>query len=234
MQSSTPLQSKSDRMTRRPGFTFIEILVTSGLALMVVTLAFTSLYYSSRASRDCRINTNLDFEIMKIYAQMRQQMLNIYVAKDLYDSMISEKTEVENRHTIRFFTTSPVIGRGIVEADYSIQHTEYGKPYMAYREFPFTHVMESNDSSTLEATLAEANDSGIDYQWRKISDAIVGLTFSYLKDDNELDEWKGNGLPSTIVVSLWYTAKQDVQSFSFTVAPGLSTSTGSSPNSKVQ
>jgi len=222
-------------MRRQPGFTFIEILVTSGLALMVVTLAFTSLYYSSRASRDCRINTNLDFEIMKIYAQMRQQMLNLYIAKDLYDSMISEKTEVENRHNIRFFTTSPVLGRGIVEADYSIQHSEDGKPYMAYREFPFPHVMERNDSSTLEATLSEMNESGIDFQWRKISDAIVGLTFSYLDDkDTVFEEWKGNSLPSTIVVSLWYTAKQDVHSFSFTVAPGLSTSTGSSSNRKVQ
>ncbi len=212
-------------MRGQPGFTFIETLVTVGLALMVVTLAFTTLYYSSRASRDCRIKTNLDFELMKVYAQMRQQMLNIYVAKDLYNSIISEKTTDENRHSIRFFTTSPIIGRGIVEADYSIQSNEDGKPYMAYREFPFPHVMETNDSSTLEASLADSKDSGIDYQWRKISDAIVGLTFSFIQDEKELQEWKGNSLPSTIIVSLWYTAKQEVQSFSFTVAPGLGTPT---------
>jgi prepilin-type N-terminal cleavage/methylation domain-containing protein len=212
-QSSHPSKSSSNNFR---GFTLIEILITVALALMVIGLTFTSFYYSARASRQARINTNVDFELMKLYAQMRQQMLNMYVPRDQSAPLKGRKTKDEHCDELYFFTSSPVVGKGVVEASYAIKKTEEGTPFLAYRELLCRNRIEMD----------EGNDIAIpsdlpEEQWRKLSNGIQGLSVTYMEKEKVSDEWSENKLPQQVVVSLWYTADKEERNFSFCVTPGL-------------
>jgi type II secretory pathway component PulJ len=222
MPNSSPLRSRLTRAAPRSGasgFTLIEMLVTVGLAVMVIALTFSSLYYSARASRDSRIRTNLDFEFMKVFAQMRQQLINFYLSPVQESSLLGVKGKEERTDELHFFTASPVIGRGIVEAAYGIRKSEDDKSYLVYKEFPYTRKLE-----ILESTMAPQFDED---RWRKVTDAVVGLSFDYESNEKLFDEWKDNRPPDRIIVALWYTAEQEVKSFTFSVTPGIIASTPS-------
>ncbi|MDQ7823936.1 MAG: type II secretion system protein [Candidatus Eremiobacteraeota bacterium] len=206
--SPSSLSSKS-----QGAFTLVEVLITVGMALIVVTITFGSLLYSARASRDSRIKTNKDFELMKVYAQMRQQMLNLYASPNFPYSLIGEKGKDEGEDSIRFYTASPVVARGVCEASYSIQETEEGKLFLAYREFPYARKMDLIEDSTRLESEEEL--------WRKMTDAVTGLSLTYMSEEKEYTEWREKSLPERIIVSLWYSAGSQVENFSFSVSPGM-------------
>jgi hypothetical protein len=220
MQNSSPSLSKPSRAGA--GFTLIEMVVTIGLTLMVITLTFSSLYYSARASRDSRMRTNLDFELMKVFAQMRQQLVNFYICPLQETSMLGVKGKEDHTDELHFFTASPIVGRGIVEAAYGIRKSEDERTYLVYKEYPYTRKIE-----IVESTLEPRFDED---KWRKVSDAIVGLSFGYQSEEKIYDEWKDKKPPDRIIVSLWYTAEKDVQSFTFSVTPGITGGAGSGPS----
>jgi len=198
------------------GFTLLEVMLTVGLALMVIGLTFTTLYYSAKASREARINTNVDFELMKIYAQMRQQLLNMYIPRDQSAPVKGRKTKDEHRDELYFFTASPVMGKGIVEAAYAIKGGDTGTPYLAYREFACQarlQVEESDDNPAIKQLQEE--------KWRTLSPGIRGLSLQFTEKEAITEEWDTNRVPQKIEVTLWYTADREDRGVSFTVTPGL-------------
>lgn len=184
---------------------------------MVITLAFASLYYSARGSRDALMTTNRDFELMRVYAQMRQQLVNFYISPDQDLSLQGEKGIEEKHDSIEFYTSSPVQGKGVVDAYYAIK-TGDEKDYLAYREFPFTKKIEMIEPTAME--------DAIGIRWMKVSDRINGMKLSYYQGDQEFKEWKDNEPPERIVTELFYTVGKEVESFSFSVAPGIEQKAG--------
>jgi hypothetical protein len=183
---------------------------------MVIGLTFTTFYYSARASREARINTNIDFELMKVYAQMRQQLVNMYVPRDQSPSIKGRKTKDERRDELYFFTSSPVVGKGIVEAAYAIKGGDTGTPYLAYREFPCPGKLLVEESEQ-DSALRELEEE----KWRQLSPGIRGISVTYMENEAITEEWDTNRLPQQIVVSLWYTADREDKGFSFSVTPGM-------------
>lgn len=215
-----PLKRYSDK--KETGFTLFEMLLTVLLALMVITLSFGSLYYSSKGSRDARIKTNLDFELMKAYAQIRQQIINLYKSPFQDVSLKGRKGKEQKRDEIMFYSSSPVFGKGVIEAAYAIR-MDGERPYLVYREFPYTRKIEFKEdlSTTIGAT---EEDYEIDeVKWRKVSDAITGITFEYFKMDRGYEEWDDKNLPERIEVSLWYETKDTPLCFSFSIIPAVLT-----------
>lgn len=216
MPKSNLLSSKFSKK----GVTFAELLTALGLGLLVMTITVGSLYYSSRAAKEASSVSSRDFELMKVYHQMRIQLLDLYespYSDDFPVSFQQEKAPGPEMDMFRFLTTKSMNGYGTVEAAYSIQKEEDGDTWLGYREEPFPRNM-----TLAENTIAHLPPE----QWKQLSARITGMTITYISGtdgENIIEETvlPEGALPGKIKISLFYRAQTGTEEFGFTVTPGI-------------
>jgi prepilin-type N-terminal cleavage/methylation domain-containing protein len=184
----------------RSGFTLLEVVVTVFLVSIVLTLGFSSLFFSARFSTDQRLRQYKEREFARIYAQMRRQFLCIYASDSVEESLEGIKGMEERKDEIRFLTASPVFGGGVVEAEYFVVAREDGSHYLAYSEFPYAGKMDFEGGREVE-----------------ISGIIDGLKVEYGSGEQVFEQWKDKEAPEKIIVTL-YSQKDE---FRFTAVPGI-------------
>ena len=186
------------------GFTLIEVLVTIGLILLVLSLAGSSLYFIIRSTTDSRILLYENREIMKVYGQMRQQLLSLYLSPHRNLSIRAIRGESEGQDEIIFLTSAPLYSSGIAQAGYMIKKNEKGEKYLVYSEFPYV----------LKEDFAPA-------ETRVLSKMVNGLKIRCFENFIPADNWEKAGFPDKIEITL-FLADRGKNRFTFTVTPGIS------------
>ncbi len=203
--------SKSN--SSEPGFTLVEILVTIGIALMVMSLALGALIYGINGSRTARMANRRDFEIMKVYPQMRRQLLSIMKSETFSKSFIETNADSPNSDSLRFFSTISTTGRKTsIEAYYSIGKKENGKNVLLYSEYPIPRDMEK----------AQTNGDFAKEAPEVISEFITGMTVKCEDSTKTVkDPWNDSQIPNKIMVTLNYMEEGRENSYTFTVCPAI-------------
>lgn len=189
----------------KKGFTLIEVLITLGLTAIVLGLAYSSLYYTFKASGATRERLKEEFELMRVYSQLRQELLSLYISPHRKNSLVGKKGAEEKRAEIHFLTAAPILNSGVAEAGLKIeQDRETNRYFLAYEEFPFP-----------------GRDDFLQGEFYKLSDLITGLEIEYMEREDKFLEWDRPDLPEKIRITLWYVSGKNDENFSFVVKPGL-------------
>lgn len=196
----------------RAAFTLVELIVTLGIAMIVIGLALTAMTYGISGYREITENNHRDAELMQQYPQMRRQLLTA-ISYDRYTTnMIGTKGEFPKEDSIRFFTTTSREGRqSYVEAYYSIESDKDGKPHLAYHEYPFSRDLEKCDN---DGTFHEEESI-------QLSDMITGMSIKYESGGNLVDSWRKKELPQKVMVTFYYEFDHHEETFTFSVTPAI-------------
>lgn len=196
-----------------PGFTLVEILVTIGIALMVMSLALGALIYGINGSKAARMANRRDFEIMKVYPQMRRQLLSVVKSESFPKSFIETNGDSPNSDSLRFFSTISTTGRKTsVEAYYSIGKNENGQNVLLYSEYPIPRDMEK----------AQASGDFARETPEVFSEFITGMTVKCEDTAKTVkDPWNDKNIPDKIVITLNYMEENKENSYTFTVCPAI-------------
>ena len=196
----------------KKGFTVLEIIVTLGIVVLVLTLALVSLTGSVKGTKDASAVSSADFEIMRVYGQMRKQLLSMYQSPNTDLKSFVQTKEIEPRMaSIRFFTTSSAQGAGTVEVFYSIQKDDDGNNYLAYREYPMTRDMEkAQDDGDFKEEISEV-----------FSKKIKGMRVVCEESEKDVDLWDKKTIPDKIKIIFYYEVQKREEKFEFSVTPAI-------------
>lgn len=196
----------------RRGYTLLEIIVTLGIVLIVLTLSLFSLMGSIKGTKEAGQVTSSDFEIMRVYGQMRKQLLSMYQSPNSKWKNFLETKEADPRMcSMRFFTTASAQGLGTVEAFYSIQKDDEGNTYLAYNEYVMTRDMQkAQDDGDFEKEMPEL-----------FSKKIKGMKIVCEDGGKDVDIWEKDEIPERIKVTLYYDVQNREEKFEFSVTPAI-------------
>lgn len=193
----------------RLGFTFAELIIAVSVALIISVLTVLIFVGSTREIGEIRSNSTRDFELAKVYWQIKKQIFSAYESK--FSKNVEYVTSEDRKSDyIRFFTASPEVGTGVCEACYYIGKDKNNKKVLYYFENPFPREFDKDNRD-----LTEKNG-------HVISEYITGINFSFFKNKKEIE---GNissfGNIDYVYVKLYYTQNNKEQVFEFAVHPGL-------------
>ncbi len=195
----------------KKGFTLIELVVTLAIVSIVIGLSLSALVYSSRGTKEASSVTSRDFEMMRVYSQMRTQLISLYKSPHFKKSFIEKNENEPKLDSIRFFTTSSAGGSGTVEAFYSIVKGENDEKYLAYYEYPMTRDMEK----------AEADGENKEEIPIVFSSRIKGMTISCESGGEQTKPWEKDEIPEIIKITLYYEIQKQEETFEFSVKPAI-------------
>jgi len=202
--------SSNFRKSRCQGFTLIEVLLVIGLTLLVLTLVFSSLYYTGRSTARTRAGVVMKGDLMKHFHQIRYQLINLYKPKD-GETLTGVEGTKARKSELYFLTTSLKQRKGVGEVGYKIITDYDGTDYLAYTEFPYPR----------ERRFALNNSQD---KWKPASRLIQGLTVEYDLNREWKKSWKYDEPPSRIRITFWYRQDENDKTltpFSFIVVPGI-------------
>jgi prepilin-type N-terminal cleavage/methylation domain-containing protein len=212
------------------GFTFIEVLVSLALVALVLSLGYFSLVYSARFSREARLKTYREHEIMKVFAQMRGQLLNAYVNPNFTYNLIGLKTKEVKQDALYFLTSSLLHYSTVGEAGYKIIK-QGDQKVLAYREYPYPvkahftdDFIQGWDDEDSHQTSSNDINQPKSYKWVPLARDINGMEIEYYRGELPMDDWKTADLPDKITITLWYKDQPEDSKYSFTMVPGLKSS----------
>jgi len=185
----------------KKGFTLIEILVTVGIIVLVLSLAGGSLFYILRSSSESRKTLYQKREIMKTYAQLNNQLLCIYLSSNKTYALKGLPGATNGEDEIHFLTASPIFSDGIAEVGYGLIKNQKGEILLGYSEIPFP----------VKGDYAEA-------KMLPLTPVIKGLKFRYLNQGITLDRWEETTPPEKIEITFWLD-NEGKQTFSFNIRP---------------
>ena len=195
-----------------PGFTMLELLVVVGLALLVLTLVFGTLFYGGKSAAKTRAEIVKKSEVLKQFHRIRFQLLNLYKPQRGALLLGEEGMKVRNSE-VYFVTTTLKYSKGVGEAGYRMMTDSNGNKYLAYTEFPYPRKEDERF----------AVNNQLD-KWHVASTLIQGLTVEYKKRGEWVKEWDDKSPPGSIRVILWYEG-EDVERtlipYTFMVVPGI-------------
>ena len=156
--------------------------------------------------------TSYDFEIMRVYGQMRRQLLSLYKNPNTkWKCFVGKKENQPRFDSMRFFTTASAQGSGTVEVFYSIQKDEDGNTYLAYRESPFTRDMEKAEK-----------DGEFDAEYSLVlSSKVKGMSIICEENGKEVEVWDKEGMPDRIKVKIYYELNKKENCFEFSAVPAV-------------
>ncbi|MCD4784620.1 MAG: hypothetical protein K8T10_12435 [Candidatus Eremiobacteraeota bacterium] len=181
-----------------------------GLTLLVLTIVFTSLFYSGRTTARTRAGIVMKSDLMMQFHQIRFQLLNLYKQKN-GETLIGVEGTRARKGEVYFLTTSLKQRKGVGEVGYKIITDYDGTDYLAYTEFPYPR----------ERRFAFNNSQD---KWKPVSRLIQGLTVEYELNRQWKKSWKYDDAPSRIKVTFWYSQDENDKTltpFSFIVVPGI-------------
>ena len=185
----------------------MEVLVTAALVALVLALTGGALLFTTKAAAKTRAMIYRQKDIARVFAQMRQQLLNLYNSGHRKDYVLGNPGEMENRDEIFFLTSTPLYSQSTAEVGYKIMSDENGPPYLAYREFPFVE----------KEGFAES-------KWKPFSRQVEGMKIFYYQGDAKSDRWDNDGYPDKFEITLFYRDKDDPEKLldmTFDVVPAL-------------
>lgn len=202
------------------GFTLLEVIITISLTLLVLTLITSAFFLTTSTLSDIRKKNLQTLEYMKVYAQMRRQLLELYYSPGIKFASGRGNLhmgESENSQ-IQFLTSKAFKYRGIIQAEYKILHDEKeNEDYLAYREFPYP---------VGEFLSEEKTNSFKNVKWEIFSKFINGLEINfYNQKENQASQSKNREeekIPSKIQVILWHNKnKKDSNNFIFYITAAI-------------
>lgn len=196
----------------KTGFTFLEIIITLSIAAVIAGLTLFAFTASARGAKSARTVSEIDFELLKVYSKIRRQIISAYEPANLKKTFITEKSEDERSDSMCFFTESPEVGKGTVEAFYYIK-TDDGddkKKSLCYCEYPFVRDIEK----------VTGGFDGRKNRGHVISEKITGMKISSIQNDEIIND-ELSSLPDTLLITLYYMRENKEESLEFTVKPGV-------------
>ena len=188
------------------GLTFTELIIATAVALILSALGVLIFVGSTREIAVIKKSTDRDFELAKIYWQIKRQIFSLYESN--YPKNIEfVKSEDGKSDYLRFFTSSPEIGKGVCEACYYIGN-DGDKKKLFYFENPFPRRFDEENRLLTEK-------SG-----HVLSEFITGINFTFFSNGKEI-EGDISSFPDYVSIKLFYNEDNKEQYFEFAVHPGL-------------
>ena len=194
------------------GFTLLEVIVVIGLAVMVLTLVYGTLFYGGKNAARARAEIVKKNEILKQFHRIRFQLLDLYLPDSGVSLQGEEGTQVR-RSELYFITSSLKYHKGVGEVGYKMLTDSDGSEYLGYTEFPYPREDRFAVNNQLD-------------KWNVASPLIKGFTVEYKQGADWVKEWQEKTAPDSIRVILWYEGEEieretQLMPYTFMVSPGI-------------
>lgn len=191
----------------------LEVIVAVSLTIFILTAVYSTLYYAGKSTAQTRAQTLKKQEIMKVFFQMRRQLVNLYGNKE-QASLLGIEGLSPKESEIYFITTGPMNSAGVGEVGYKIKREYEETPSLYYTEFPYPRLKDPFAYNNVRD------------KWHPVSTIIKGFQAEYESQNEWFREWKKKELPDSIRITLWYEEEPggNLASYTFTVVPGLKSS----------
>lgn len=201
-------QSCRQKRNSLTGFTLIEVMITVFIVALVLGLVFSTLYITALSSKSLMSKSKRYSDIMKVYFQMREQLISLYKSGNSPYMLKGSPGAQEKSDSLYLITAAPSIVRGVTEVQYEMKKDEKGNTYLAYRELPYPGHKTADTSGQ--------NDKN----WEVLSKKITGLKLDYAKGNLWFTEWDKEEPPEAVRVTLYYNEEGIEQKFTFSAVPG--------------
>lgn len=190
------------------GFTFAELIIAVFVALILSALGVLIFVGSTREIGQIRNASKRDFELAKVYWQIKRQLFSVYVNPEMkFKRDIEFVSSDDNKSDyIRFFTASPEVGDGVCEACYYIGKDKNNKKVLFYFENPFPREFDKDNRDLTEK------------KGHVVSDFVTGIHFTFFTNGKEVESDVSSFRTVDYVnVKLYYLEENKEQIFEFAV-----------------